>query len=198
MAIRTTHLFAVGSLLCGALLTGCVTQSKYDALEATNMQLQDENTQLQQDVAVAQSHAQAARNQTEMKSAHVSRLQGALKYTIESDLMFEPGGFEISEAGKRALASTAQKLAADQQTRIVVNGYTDNTPIGDKLEKEGVNSNEVLSQKRADAVRDFLISQGVRPDMITAVGRGESLPVSTNDTAEGRSKNRRVELSLGG
>jgi len=191
MAIRTTRLFAVGSLLSGILLTSCVTQSKYDALEATNMQLQQENAQLEQDVAVAQAHTAA-------KAAHVARLQGALKYTIESDLMFEPGSFEISEAGKHALASTAQKLASQQQTMIVVNGYTDNTPIGDKLEEEGINSKEVLPQKRADAVREFLITQGVRPDMIRAVGRGEALPVATNKTDEGRSKNRRVELSLGG
>lgn len=191
MATRSTRHFALGSLLCSLLLTSCVEKSKYDALEAHDMQLQQQNAQLEQDVASARGHA-------EMKSAHVARLQGALKYTIESDLLFEEGSAEISEAGKRVLAETAHKLAAEQQSKIVVNGYTDNVPIGKSLEKQGINSNEVLSQKRADAVRDFLISQGVRADMITAVGRGEALPVATNKTDKGRSKNRRVELSLGG
>jgi len=198
MATRTTKLFAVGSLLSGVLLTSCVSQGKYDALEATNMQLQQDNAQLQQDVAVAQSHAQVARNQAATKSAQVTRLQGALKYTIESDLLFPEGSFEISDAGKHALAEMADKLAAEQQSVLVVNGYTDDTPVGDKLEQEGINSNEVLSQKRADAVRAFLITKGVRPDMIRAVGRGEALPVATNKTDKGRSKNRRVELTIGG
>jgi chemotaxis protein MotB len=59
-----------------------------------------------------------------------------------------------------------------------------------------VTSNEILSQKRAEAVMKFLISQGVKPDLVTAKGFGEQNPIAPNDTPEGRAKNRRVELSL--
>ena len=62
----------------------------------------------------------------------------------------------------------------------------------------GVTSNEELSQKRADAVMQFLISQGVKPDLVSAKGFGEADPVATNNTAQGRAQNRRVELSLVG
>jgi chemotaxis protein MotB len=56
----------------------------------------------------------------------------------------------------------------------------------------------VLSQKRADTVMQYLISQGVKPDMISARGFGEADPITSNATAEGRAQNRRVELTLSG
>jgi chemotaxis protein MotB len=66
------------------------------------------------------------------------------------------------------------------------------------LQRQGITSNEVLSQKRAEAVMQYLISQGVKPDMISARGFGEADPVAPNDTAQGRAMNRRVELTLAG
>jgi chemotaxis protein MotB len=55
----------------------------------------------------------------------------------------------------------------------------------------------VLSQKRADAVMQYLIAQGLKPDLVSAQGFGDANPVASNDTAQGRAKNRRVELTLG-
>jgi chemotaxis protein MotB len=80
----------------------------------------------------------------------------------------------------------------------MVSGYTDNAPIGPALRQEGVTSNQDLSQKRADAVMQYLISQGLKPDLVSAKGFGDANPVAPNDTAQGRAQNRRVELSLGG
>jgi chemotaxis protein MotB len=89
-------------------------------------------------------------------------------------------------------------LATQQQDKLVVNGYTDNASVGPALERMGVTSNEVLSQKRADAVMQYLISQGVRPDMVAARGHGEADPVASNNTQQGRTQNRRVEITLAG
>ena len=125
-------------------------------------------------------------------------MQGAIKYTINSDLLFPPGSWEMSAEGKDTIAKMAAKLAPTQENRLVVNGYTDNSPIGPALEQQGVTSNEILSQKRAEAVKQFLISQGVDPNLITAVGHGDADPIATNESAKGRSQNRRVELTLGG
>jgi chemotaxis protein MotB len=80
----------------------------------------------------------------------------------------------------------------------MVSGYTDNAPIGEALRREGVTSNQELSQKRADAVMQFLISQGVKSDLVSAKGFGEADPVASNNSAQGRAQNRRVELSLVG
>jgi chemotaxis protein MotB len=92
----------------------------------------------------------------------------------------------------------AEKLAPTQQNKLLVNGYTDNAPIGPGLRKQGITSNEMLSEKRADSVRDFLVSQGVKPDLVIAKGYGDADPVAPNDTAKGRAQNRRVELTLAG
>jgi chemotaxis protein MotB len=180
-----------GSFLLGIGLTSCVSQSSYDAVLADNTRLQAENAQLQRDVA-SQS------GELSQRQGEIGRLQGAVKYTIESDLLFAPGSWRMSKEGKETLGRMATKLAPTQQNKLVVHGYTDNTPIGDELAQEGVPTNEALSQKRAEAVKQFLIERGVRPDLITVVGHGASNPVASNETRQGRQKNRRVELTLGG
>jgi chemotaxis protein MotB len=100
--------------------------------------------------------------------------------------------------GQQIIANLAKKLAPTQQNHLMVSGYTDNAPIGEGLRRQGVTSNQELSQKRADAVMQYLISQGVKPDLVSAKGFGEADPVASNNTAQGRAQNRRVELSLVG
>jgi chemotaxis protein MotB len=166
------------SLLSTTMLTGCVVwQSDYD-------KLQSQNQQLQQQLAASQQQ--------------VSRLQGAIKYTVNSDLLFASGSWEMRQQGQQVIANMAKKLAPTQQNHILVSGYTDNAPIGPALAAQGVTTNQELSEKRAEAVRDFLVSQGLSPDLVTAKGFGEANPVAPNTTAQGRSANRRVELSLVG
>jgi chemotaxis protein MotB len=157
------------------LLSGCVSQSKYDALAAQNQQLQQQTTAM---------------------SAQISRLQGAIKYTVNSDLLFRSGSWTMSPQGQDIIAKIALNLAPLQQSKIVVNGYTDNVPVGSALQQQGITSNEMLSQKRAETVMQFLISQGVKPDMVSAQGLGDAQPVASNDTSKGRAQNRRVELGL--
>jgi len=66
------------------------------------------------------------------------------------------------------------------------------------LQRGGITSNQILSQKRAENVMEYLISQDMQPSRVSAVGHGEVDPVAPNNTAKGRAKNRRVELTLGG
>src|SRR5262249_3943027 len=98
--------------------------------------------------------------------------------------------------GRQIIAKFATKLAPTQQNKLLVNGYTDNAPIGPALQKKGVTSNQDLSQKRAENVMQFLISQGVKSDLVSAHGYGDANPVAPNTTAKGRAQNRRVELTL--
>jgi len=65
-------------------------------------------------------------------------------------------------------------------SKLVVNGYTDNAPIGPELQRQGITSNLILSQKRAESVMQYLISQGVNPGLVMAVGHGEADPIATN------------------
>jgi chemotaxis protein MotB len=143
-----------------------------------------QNQQLQQQVAA--------------DKAHIARLQGAIKYTVNSDLLFPSGSWQISAGGKDIMAKMASQLAQYQQEHLVVNGYTDNAPIGPGLMHQGVTTNQQLSEKRADAVMQYLVSQGVKPDMISAKGWGDANPVASNSSPKGREQNRRVEITLGG
>ena len=166
--------------LIAPILGGCVWKSDYDALQA-------QNDQLKQQVASLQAQNAASAQQ-------VGRLQGAVLYTLQGDLLFRPGGYEVSDAGKKLIGRVASKLAANQTQKVVVVGYTDNTPVGPDLIRQGITSNQILSQKRAEAVMQVAISQGVKPDLISAEGMGDADPVASNDTPAGRAKNRRVEL----
>jgi len=177
MANAKHRLIAV-SLLSTTMLTGCVVwKSDYDSLQSQNQQLQQQLASSQQEV---------------------SRLQGAIKYTVNSDLLFAPGSWQMRPQGQQVIANLAKKLAPTQQNHLMVSGYTDNAPIGEALRREGVTSNQELSQKRADAVTQYLTSQGVNPDLVSAQGFGDASPVASNGTAQGRAQNRRVELSLVG
>ena len=80
----------------------------------------------------------------------------------------------------------------------MVYGYTDNTPVGPELQRAGINDNLTLSSRRAGAVVTFLISQGVKPDMISAKGFGDTHPVAPNDTPANRAKNRRIVITVQG
>jgi chemotaxis protein MotB len=163
------------------LLAGCVSQNKYDALEMRYQQLNQTMS------------AEISANQMQ-----ITRLQGAIKVTVNGELLFPSGGWQMPATAQQTIAKMAPILAPMQQTSIVVNGYTDNTPIGPELMREGVTSNLILSQKRADNVMNFMISQGVKPSLVSALGHGEADPVASNDTAAGRAQNRRVELTLAG
>jgi chemotaxis protein MotB len=163
------------------VLAGCVSQQKYDTLDAQYRQL---NQTMSTEIAG--------------KQMHVTRLQDAIKVTINDELLFPSGGWEMPVDAQRTISKIVPTLAPRQQNRIMVNGYTDNVPIGPELMRQGITSNQVLSQKRADTVMQFLISQGVKPSLVSARGLGEADPVASNDTPEGRAQNRRVELTLAG
>ena len=178
-------------LLAPVLLSACASSSQLDTALADNQRLSQQNQQLTQD-------NQQLRQQVAAGQAHVSRLQDAVKYTVNSDLAFASGSWELSEAGKDIIAKMAKILAPDQQDKIMVTGYTDDTPVGAGLRQKGITSNQMLSQKRAETVMQYMISQGVNPDMVSAQGMGEDYPLVPNTSAQARAQNRRVEVTLAG
>src|SRR5690348_13748874 len=163
------------------ILSACVPAQQYDALETDYNQL---NQRLSGEISAQQ--------------VHISRLQGAIKVAVNSDLLFPSGSWQMPPQAAQLIAKMAPILAPFQQTTIIVTGYTDNVPIGPELRQQGVDSNQQLSLKRAQTVANFLVSQGVNPNLVSAQGRGEADPVVSNDTPQGRAQNRRVELTLAG
>jgi len=122
---------------------------------------------------------------------------GPVMLTSGADDMFSSGGWELNP-GVPVLSKVVPTLAKLQHTEIVVGGYTDNTPIGSQMQSAGIASNLDLSCKRAASVVSYLVSKGVNPNLLSAQCFGATHPVASNDTAEGKAKNRRVDITLTG
>jgi chemotaxis protein MotB len=186
--------FATLSVLSAALLmVGCVSQQKYEASQQKYEASQERNAELE---AQYKQLNETMGSEIAGHELQVSRMQDAIKVSLNENLLFPSGGSEMSANAKTSIAKVAAILAPHQKNKIDVNGYTDNTPIGPELAKQGITTNLILSQKRADTVMQFMISQGVKPDLVSAHGLGEANPVASNDTPEGRAQNRRVELTI--
>jgi chemotaxis protein MotB len=199
-------------LLVPVVLSGCVWESDYDALMVKNRQqeqqlaaaaaerqtLQQQISVNQQEIATKQQEIVANQRQIADDKVQISRLIGAIKYTVNSDLLFPSGSWQMSPAGQQIIAKMASQLAAGQRLKLVINGFTDNAPIGSELRRQGISTNQELSQKRAENVMEFLVSQGVRRELVVAQGFGEDDPIAPNDTPQGRAHNRRVEITVAG
>jgi len=124
--------------------------------------------------------------ETELAELQAQRTERGLVVTLSDDILFDVDQAELKPGGQQQLARVADFLRNHPDRGVVVEGHTDSTASD--------TYNLALSQRRANAVEDFLITQGVEPTRISARGYGEQLPVATNDTAAGRQQNRRVEL----
>jgi outer membrane protein OmpA-like peptidoglycan-associated protein len=112
-----------------------------------------------------------------------------LKLEIPSDISFDTGRADIKPNLRPILDQFASGLSGQPNTEVRIVGHTDNT---------GPDSvNDPLSQRRADAARDYLAARGVDPRRILTAGRGEREPIADNQSEAGRARNRRVEIFLG-
>lgn len=103
-------------------------------------------------------------------------------------IFFDTGKSQLKAGAKSTLTKIAAQLRNSNTLKVTIEGHTDSTGKAEK--------NQTLSEERAQAVRDFLVSAGLSGDRITATGKGLAEPVATNKTAAGRQQNRRVELIL--
>jgi outer membrane protein OmpA-like peptidoglycan-associated protein len=107
-----------------------------------------------------------------------------------ADVLFQSGKYDLSSDAQLKLAKLSGIIQAHPGLNLAIEGYTDTTGSAD--------FNLKLSQQRADAVRQFLISQGLSANAITSKGLGDADPAADNDTAAGRQQNRRVEIVVSG
>lgn len=118
---------------------------------------------------------------------------GKVYISLEEDLLFASGKYQVGAAGISALNKLASALANQNDLEILVEGHTDSIPISKGLVKD----NWDLSVLRATAVVKVLMSNpNLNPTQLTAAGRGEHLPFQSNAAAEGRAANRRIEIIL--
>jgi len=112
----------------------------------------------------------------------------AIKVTFADGILFATGSSQLSQSSRNALTEFARSLAENSLTDVTIQGHTDNT--GSRA------VNERLSTERAQSVANFLTGQGVAANRLTTQGLAFDVPVADNATAEGRAKNRRVEVFI--
>ncbi|MBI5165766.1 MAG: OmpA family protein [Magnetospirillum sp.] len=147
--------------------------------------------------AVEQQAAQAQRAQIESAESRAARLEAELEglrarqtergtvYTL-SEVLFETGKAQLKPGAVSRLQPLADLLKSQPETRVGIEGHTDAAGSAEY--------NRELSQRRAEAVRDFLIGAGIEPQRVAARGMGEDFPIADNESPAGRQQNRRVEV----
>jgi outer membrane protein OmpA-like peptidoglycan-associated protein len=163
-----------------------------------------------QRAAIDRQNAEAAANQARQQAAKAEHEKQELRQQLTqqlnavlqthdtprglmvsmSDVVFDTGAYTLKPAAKEKLAKISGIVQSHPGLRLEVEGFTDN--VGSE------ETNQVLSDKRAEAVRQYLVQQGVNSSTITAHGFGEDRPVASNDSSTGRQMNRRVEMIVSG
>jgi len=135
--------------------------------------------------------------QLQRTQAELAQMQQQDKWVVAGDMLFPEGGYQLGPNGKQ-LNQYVPKLQGLHNAKVVVYGYTDNLPVGSALQRRGIANNIDLSSKRADDVVAYFTSQGVDPNILSAKGFGDTHPVASNDTPQGRAQNRRIEIVMEG
>jgi outer membrane protein OmpA-like peptidoglycan-associated protein len=176
-------------------------QAQQQAQAAAEAQSQAQQQAEQQQAAAQQAQQQAEQARQQAAQLRASLLEQfnrilpttdtprGLKVNL-ADVLFDTAKYDLKEPAREALAKLSGIVLSHPGLKLQIEGFTDST---------GTETfNQTLSENRAGAVRAFLIAQGVDPSSVSAVGYGESNPVASNDSAQGRQQNRRVEILISG
>jgi outer membrane protein OmpA-like peptidoglycan-associated protein len=203
------RLAAVAALL---LLAACAApaprddalRAAYAAAEAEVASLEArlrESEEAREQALARAKELEQARDLSDRLSAELRRLEAevaALRahetergwiLTLGSDVLFDVGEAKLKPEGRRAIAKVARFMRSEPERKIAIEGFTD--------DRGPPRLNQRLSEQRAQAVRDALVSEGLEPQRIVARGLGPAYPVAGNQDSRGRSQNRRVEILIG-
>jgi chemotaxis protein MotB len=130
----------------------------------------------------------------EGKGLTIEQRDGKVYVSMENKLLFNSGSWAVGTEGKRAVQQLGSVLGQNPDIAVLIEGHTDNVPYQGNGQLIG---NWDLSTKRATAIVNILReNNNINPENLTAAGRGEFAPIATNDTPEGKAKNRRIEVIL--
>jgi len=176
-------------------------QEKLDYLSAELQKREARVYELESLIAEQENKVNAVKNKLkdalfnfEGKGLSVEQRNGKVYVSLDNSLLFPSGSWNVQSRGKEALQELAKVLASNKDLNVVVEGHTDS----DAYNGSGpINDNWDLSVKRATSIVKILTDNpGVDPQKITAAGRSEYLPIASNETSEGKAKNRRTEIII--
>jgi chemotaxis protein MotB len=135
-----------------------------------------------------------ALNSFEGKGLTVNMKDGKVYVSMENKLLFQTGSWAVGTEGRRAIVEVGKVLTQNPDISVLIEGHTDNVPF---VGSGPISDNWDLSTKRATAIVTILAeNKGISRQNLTAAGRGEYAPLASNETAEGKAKNRRIEIIL--
>ncbi|MFU8855509.1 MAG: OmpA family protein [Deferrisomatales bacterium] len=196
---------------CRAELASCqeaaaTLRTEWDGARARAVSCEADLQRVRQDLVASQQAAEAlkrreddlrARLQAELrdKTVEIENLRGKLSVRVLDKILFRSGSAQILPEGQRVLTKLADSLRGSEE-RIRVEGHTDDVPIGAALKDRFFSNWELSAARASSVVRYFQHAHAVAPERMEAVGISLYRPVAPNDTAEGRQRNRRVEIVL--
>ena len=154
-------------------------------------------------IAIGKKMDKAAQEAAQIEGAEVQQVTDnnglqAVRVTFDSGILFNTGSSTLSPAAQAALSKFANNVVnQNRDMDVAIYGYTDNTGWRNSTPEQSAQKNINLSQTRAQSVSTYLLNCGASASQIKSVeGMGEANPVASNDTAEGRTQNRRVEVYM--
>ncbi len=173
-------------------------------LEALKKQLEDRSQRVAELESVIASKDAAMTNlknaiskaltDFEGKGLTIEQRNGKVYVSMENKLLFNSGSWAVGTEGKKAVKQLGTVLAENPEIAVLIEGHTDNAPFKGSGQLSG---NWDLSTKRATAIVKILQENSkINADNLTAAGRGEFAPIASNETTEGKAKNRRIEVIL--
>jgi chemotaxis protein MotB len=167
-------------------------QAELDAAQSSKQQLEVVKADLERKSSEYEQLASSLKGQIEAGQIELTELRGKMTVKMKDKVLFSSGSAALGKDGRSALQAVADALRNVQGKTIRVEGHTDNVPT----KGSGFPSNWELSTARSLAVVRFLQSAGVDPTKLAAAGYSEFQPVADNESPEGRSQNRRIEIVL--
>ena len=168
------------------------SEARLRDLQSSKQQLEVVKADLERKSAEYEQLAGSLKGEIEAGRIELTELRGKMTVKMKDKILFSSGSAALGKDGRNALQAVADALRNVQGKTIRVEGHTDNVPTT----RSAFASNWHLSTARSLAVLRFLQSAGVDPTRLAAAGYGEFQPVAANDTADGRSQNRRIEIVL--
>lgn len=177
-------------------------KSRLDALKAKLESTSARMEELEQMMAAKDAGMKAlkdnlsrALNAFEGKGLTVEQRNGKVYVSMENKLLFESGSWKVGSEGKKAVVALGKVLGENPEISVLIEGHTDDDKITGAI--GNIENNWDLSTKRATAIVTILgENKSIDKKNLTAAGRGEFAPIATNDTTEGKAKNRRIEIIL--
>jgi chemotaxis protein MotB len=126
----------------------------------------------------------------------VTNLKGKLSLSMVDKILFDSGSAQVKSAGQKVLDRVGEILKKVSDRQILVEGHTDNVPIGSRLAKKFPSNWELSSQRATNVVRYLQDNAGIDPGLLGTAAYAQYKPVASNVTDEGKAKNRRIEIVL--